>query len=220
MQAAHPENISETIKELCKNRLPKAYGYSPLFDIQVIAPGRKGPLGTSNLNKILQDALNPKIPQKIEININGNTFRVGDKVMQIKNNYDITFIKDDTSMDEGIFNGDIGILTEIDKVNSTLSVKFDDKLAYYDMETAIDLELAYAITVHKSQGSEFRAVIMPMFYGVPQLYYRNLLYTGVTRAKNLLVMVGTPWTVEKMVENNKKTRRYSGLCEILKNLLQ
>lgn len=217
LQTSRPENISETIKELCKNRLPKAYGYSPLFDIQVIAPGRKGTLGTFNLNKILQDALNPKSPQKAEININGNIFRVGDKVMQIKNNYDISFIKDDTSMGEGIFNGDIGILTEIDKLNSYVSVKFDDKLAHYDMDTVMDLELAYAVTVHKSQGSEFCAVVMPMYYGAPQLYYRNLLYTGVTRAKSLLIMVGTPWTVAKMVENNKKARRYSGLCEMLKN---
>ncbi|MDQ5983049.1 MAG: ATP-dependent RecD-like DNA helicase [Eubacteriales bacterium SKADARSKE-1] len=216
LQTSQPENISETIKDLCKNRLPNAYGYSPLFDIQVIAPGRKGPLGTFNLNKILQDTLNPKSSQKTEIIVNGNVFRVGDKVMQIKNNYDIPFIKDDTSMGEGIFNGDIGILTGIDNSNSTVSVKFDDKLAHYDMETITDLELAYAVTVHKSQGSEFCAVVMPMYYGAPQLYYRNLLYTGVTRAKNLLIMVGTPWTIAKMVENNKKTRRYSGLCEFLR----
>lgn len=207
--------ISETIKDLCNRRLPTTYGYSPLFDIQVISPGKKGPLGTVSLNKTLQEAINPPNESKKEININGTIFREGDKVMQIRNNYNILFARDDGTSGEGVFNGDIGILLSIDKADATLIVQFDDKYARYDIENANDLDLAYAITVHKSQGSEFEAVIMPMYYGAAQLYYRNLLYTGVTRARSMIVMVGTPWTVAKMVENNKKTRRYSGLCNFL-----
>lgn len=204
--------IGQTIKDLCESRLPKAYGYNSPFDIQVISPGKKGELGTININKILQSALNPKQASKKELNINGNLFRQGDKVMQIKNNYNIPFVREDSTIGEGIFNGDIGILIDIDKSDSTVIVKFDDKYAKYNFENVNDLDLAYAITVHKSQGSEFEAVVMPMYYGAPQLYYRNLLYTGVTRAKSLLVLVGMPWTVQKMVENNKKNLRYSGLC--------
>ena len=210
-----PQVIGQTIRDLCERRLPKAYGYSSLFDIQVISPGKKGELGTVNINRILQGALNPADVSKKELNINGSLFRQGDKVMQIKNNYNIPFVKEDATMGEGIFNGDIGILIDIDKSDSTVVVKFDDKYARYDFENVTDLELAYAITVHKSQGSEFEAVVMPMFYGAPQLYYRNLLYTGITRAKSMIVMVGTPWTVQRMVENNKKNLRYSGLCSFL-----
>ncbi len=210
-----PQVISSTIRDICIKRLPKTYGYSPLFDIQVIAPGKKGPLGTISINKILQEAINPADKIKKEININGTVFREGDKVMQIRNNYNIIFAREDGSSGEGIFNGDIGIILSIDKLESTLIVQFDDKYAKYEQENAADLDLAYAITVHKSQGSEFEAVVMPMYFGAPQLYYRNLLYTAVTRAKSLLVMVGTAWTVRKMVENNKKTKRYSGLCNFL-----
>ena len=212
-----PLKIGETIKDLCLTRLPNTYGFSPFFDIQVIAPGRKGELGTNNLNKILQSVLNPSDKAKNEININGNVLREGDKVMQIKNNYDIPFVRDDETMGEGVFNGDIGILIEINKQASSITVKFDDKIAQYTTDNASDLELAYAITVHKSQGSEFPAVIMPMYNGAPQLYYRNLLYTAVTRAKSILVMVGTPWTVANMVNNNKKNLRYSGLFYLLTN---
>lgn len=209
------QKINDTIKDLCNRRLPKRYGYSPLFDIQVISPGKKGPLGTINLNKTLQEAINSPEKSKKEININGTIFREGDKVMQIRNNYDIIFARDDGTSGEGVFNGDIGILLSIDKIESTLIVQFEDKYAKYTLENANDLDLAYAITVHKSQGSEFEAIVMPMYYGAPQLYYRNLLYTAVTRAKSMIVMVGTPWTVARMVENNKKTRRYSGLCKFL-----
>ena len=215
IDAQDPQVISNTIRDLCTKRLPKTYGYSPLFDIQVIAPGKKGPLGTISINKILQEAINPADKIKKEININGTIFREGDKVMQIRNNYNIVFAREDGTSGEGVFNGDIGTILSIDKVESTLIVQFDDKYAKYEQENAADLDLAYAITVHKSQGSEFEAVVMPMYFGAPQLYYRNLLYTAVTRAKTLLVMVGTSWTVRKMVENNKKTKRYSGLCNFL-----
>ena len=215
INANKPEHIVKIIKDLCKTRLPQAYNYSSLDDIQVIAPGKKGDVGTINLNKVLQDALNPALPGKKEITVNGNIFRQGDKVMQIKNNYDIPFVRDNMRSGEGIFNGDIGIIENINPVDLSLTVRFDDKVASYNSETVVDLDLAYAITVHKSQGSEFTAVIMPMYTGAPQLYYRNLLYTGVTRAKDLLIMVGTPWTVGKMVENNKKTKRYSSLKHYL-----
>lgn len=215
INANEPAKISEIIKDLCKRRLPSAYGYSFLEDIQVISPGKKGETGTINLNKVLQEVLNPESFEKVEITINGNIFREGDKVMQIRNNYDIPFVRDDQRSGEGIFNGDIGFIEKINKKDNSMIVRFDDKLASYTQETIIDLDLAYAITVHKSQGSEFTAVVMPMYFGAPQLYYRNLLYTAVTRSKALLIMVGTPWTVAKMVENDKKTRRYSGLKEFL-----
>lgn len=207
--------ISDTIRDLYSKRLPAKYGYSSLFDIQVIAPGKKGPLGTVTINKVLQAEVNPPARAKKEININGTTFREGDKVMQVRNNYNIIFAREDGTSGEGIFNGDIGILLSIDKADSSLVVQFDDKYAKYDLENAGDLDLAYAITVHKSQGSEFEAVVMPMYFGAPQLYYRNLLYTAVTRARSMIVMVGTPWTIKKMVENSKKTLRYSGLCHFL-----
>lgn len=209
------DEIKSTICDLCKYRLPKSYGYSSFSDIQVLCPGRKGDLGTFELNKILQDALNPGSLEKTELVVNDNIFRLGDKVMQVRNNYDIPYEKLDQTMGHGIFNGDIGVIECINQIDSSLDVRFDDKLAHYSSEIIMDLELSYATTVHKSQGSEFPAVIMPMVFGAPQLYYRNLLYTGVTRAKSLLVLVGNDWTIRKMVENDKKTRRYSGLREFL-----
>lgn len=209
------DKISATIVDLCKRRLPKTYGYSPLFDIQVLSPGRKGVLGTIELNKKLQEELNPPDNDKNEVSVNGYILRECDKVMQVRNNYDIPWGKTDGTAGEGVFNGDVGILTQIDKTTSSLTVQFDDRTAIYDIENAADLEPAYAVTVHKSQGSEFEAVIMPMFRGAPQLHYRNLLYTGVTRAKTMLIMVGTPQTVYNMVENDRKTKRYTGLKHFL-----
>lgn len=203
--------IANTIVELCKTRLPNTYGYSPLSDIQVLSPGRKGALGSNELNQKLQAALNPPSPQKRELNINGLTLREGDKVMQAKNNYDILWSRENGENGEGVFNGDVGVLLEISKSAQTFKVKFDDKTAVYDTDSALDLELAYAATVHKSQGNEFCAVIIPMYQGPAQLYYRNLLYTAVTRAKKLLILVGNEATVERMVQNNRRTLRYSGL---------
>lgn len=207
----NPENIGNIIVDLCSRRLPKSYGYSPLNDIQVLCPGRKGILGVVELNKKLQNTINPPSKLKKEIVSGQYTLRQGDKVMQIKNNYDISWDKDDGKIGEGVFNGDVGILVDINKAASTIKVKFDDKIAAYDIESMADLELAYATTVHKSQGSEYEAVIIPMYMGAPQLYYRNLLYTAVTRAKKLLILVGTEYTISKMVGNNKRTKRYSGL---------
>lgn len=212
----NPRLISDTIVDLCIRRLPRTYGYSPLYDIQVLSPGRKGELGTFELNRQLQQALNPPDRSKKELAVGGMTLREGDKVMQIKNNYDIPWTKTDGTTGEGVFNGDVGILAEINRPLSSLTVLYDDKTAVYELENASDLELAYAVTVHKSQGSEFSAVVMPMYPGPKPLYYRNLLYTGVTRAKSMLVMVGVEQTVQTMVENNKKTKRFSGLCHFLK----
>lgn len=219
MRRINKELIAKTIIELCKTRLPQSYGFSPLDDIQVLCPGKKGVLGTYDLNERLQAALNPADELKPELVFNNKTFRCGDKVMQIKNNYDIPWTRDDGEMGEGIFNGDVGILTSVNKSSKTVEVRFDDKTAKYHGDDLLNLELAYAATVHKSQGNEFNAVVIPMHKGAPQLYYRNLLYTAVTRAKNLLILVGDPSVVEYMVKNNRRTLRYSGLkCFLLEGL--
>lgn len=210
-------DLQRLITDLCSRRLPQNYNLSPFGDIQVLCPTRKGELGTVQLNKILQNVLNPPSPKKREIKINTFLLREGDKVMQVKNNYDISFTRDDGGMGTGIFNGDVGVLEKIDKGAGVLFVRFDDRLAHYTIEDAADLELAYAITVHKSQGSEFEAVIMPIFPGPPKLYYRNLLYTGVTRARSLLILAGIQKTLQQMVDNNRKSRRYSALCSFLQS---
>ncbi len=208
-------DTTETILDLCARRLPTKYGYTVWDNIQVLCPGRKGALGTGELNAQLQGLLNPPDDAKREIVIEGITLREGDKVMQVKNNYDIPWTRDDGEMAAGVFNGDIGILTEVDVNEGTLTVRFEDREALYNRKDAVDLEPAYAVTVHKSQGSEFDAVVMPVFAGVPQLTYRNLLYTAVTRARSLLILVGSGDTVRRMVENDRKTLRYTGLRRFL-----
>ena len=210
-----PDEISATVVDLCAFRLPASYGYSSLTDIQVLSPARKGELGTVELNKKLQAVINPPDKTKNEITINGTLFREGDKVMQIKNDYNLAWVKPDGTGGEGVFNGDLGTLCGIDRRTSTITVQMDDRVVLYELETAAELELAYAMTVHKSQGNEFTAVVMPMYPGAPQLSYRNLLYTGITRAKSLLILVGSQKAVQHMVENNKKMRRYSGLYYFL-----
>ena len=208
-------DISSLICELCATRLPKAYGYSPFEDIQVLAPSKKGELGTVELNQRLQNVLNPKEEKKSEATIAGKTFRTGDKVMMTKNNYDIRWEREDGELGEGVFNGDIGTVKAIDAHAKKLWVDFPDKTAALDFEDAAELDFAYAVTVHKSQGNEFDCVIIPMFPGPAPLYYRNLLYTAVTRAKKTLILVGQPHTVEVMVNNNRQTKRYSGLKAFL-----
>ena len=210
------EKISQTISDLCFKRLPDAYDFNPLKDIQVLCPGRKGELGTVELNKVLQQRFNPQHQKRPEIKVNGVTFRQGDKIMQVKNNYNVEWTKDDGSEGTGIYNGDVGMLEEIDKLRGTLKVRFDDRVALYSIDNADELEHAYAITVHKSQGSEFPAVIIPMYPMAPQLCYRNLLYTAVTRAKKILIMVGHKQVAIQMVKNQKKTLRYSALDVFLK----
>ena len=207
--------VTDVIVDLCASRLPNAYGYSAFENIQVLSPSKKGELGTAELNHKLQARLNPKAEDKTEVTIGSKTFRVGDKVMQIKNNYDIRWYKENGETGEGIFNGDIGIIESIDRKAKIIKISFYDKYAAFSYEAASELDFAYAITVHKSQGNEFDAVVIPMFPGPSQLYYRNLLYTAVTRAKKTLVLVGNPSTVEYMVNNNRRTKRYTALKDFL-----
>ena len=172
-------------------------------------------MGVTELNKRLQEALNPPGIGKQEVKTPVYILRVGDKVMQTRNNYDLPWARDDGSEGAGIYNGDIGIIEYIEKASGSAKIRFDDRVVSYNSDNLANVELAYAVTVHKSQGSEFKAVVMPMYYGAPQLYYRNLLYTAVTRAKEKLILVGNVSTLRKMVDNNKKTKRYSGLRTFL-----
>ena len=206
---------AKVICDLCQTRLPNAYGYSPFENIQVLSPSKKGDLGTAELNERLQERLNPPSEDKAEVTIGGKAFREGDKVMQVKNNYDIRWFRENGETGEGVFNGDIGVIEKIDKRNKVIRVQFDDKSASLGFDACGDLDFSYAVTVHKSQGNEFDAVIIPMFSGPPQLYYRNLLYTAVTRAKKTLILIGVPQTVEYMVNNNRQTKRYTALKEFL-----
>lgn len=216
MPDAEPEDAAKLIVSLCSQRLPKSYGYSSVSDIQVLCPGRKGELGTAELNKLLREAINPPSKDKTEVKINGTLFRLGDKVMQVRNDYNLPWTKEDDTSGEGVFNGDMGVVTEIDRPGGVLRVQIDDKEVLYDFEHASnELEPAYAVTVHKSQGNEFTAVVIPVLKPPMQLCYRNLLYTAVTRAKKLLILVGTRGTIEAMVENDRKTRRYTGLARFL-----
>lgn len=208
--------VSETILSLAVTRLPNRYQYSPVTDIQVLCPGRKGELGTIELNRRLRELINPQAKGKAQISVNGTVFRTGDKVMQVKNNYDLPWSRPDGTVGEGVYNGDMGIVTDVDKAAGCMRVQIDDREVLYDFDhAAAELELAYAVTVHKSQGNEFTAVIMPVFPGTPQLSYRNLLYTGITRAKKLLILVGRRSAIADMVANDRKTRRFSGLMRFL-----
>ena len=208
--------VCDTVLELCETRLPDAYGLNPLTDIQVLCPSRKARTGTANLNNLLQATLNPKKNNEPQLAYKGVYFRVGDKVMQIKNNYDLQWQRDNGDIGYGIFNGDVGYITLIDIKGGIVKVRFDDRIATYFVENIGELELAYAVTVHKSQGSEFDCVILPLLDTPPQLLYRNLLYTAVTRAKKLLIVVGAESLYNKMAANNKKTLRYTLLKELIK----
>lgn len=209
---------AQLIVSLCSVRLPRSYGYSSVTDIQVLCPGRKGELGTVELNKHLREAINPPSKAKKETKVNGVLFREGDKVMQIRNDYNLPWTKDDSTSGEGVFNGDMGVITEIDRPGGAIHVRIDDKDVLYDFEhAATELEPAYAVTVHKSQGNEFPAVVIPVLGPPRQLCYRNLLYTGVTRAKQLLILVGRRGVIDAMIENDRKTKRYTGLKWFLQN---
>lgn len=214
MQRLDVQIASETVVDLCVQRLPNAYGYSSTDDIQVLCPSRKGTLGVVEINKALQFAINPPEKKKNEIKGIYYTFRDNDKVMQIKNNYDIVWKKDGES-GTGIFNGDIGNIVKISKNEGRIVIDFEGRIAEYTSEMLEQLELAYAITVHKSQGSEFNVVILPLLGGFEKLYYRNLLYTAVTRAKKMLIIVGSKNVVERMVANNRRTLRYSCLKDMI-----
>ena len=205
------ENVEDYLTGLVQTRLPRAYGFDSFEDIQILSPSRKRRGGTVNLNAALQSALNPENPAKPEIAFNGVVFRLGDKVMQIKNNYDLQFVRDNGETDVGVFNGDIGQIIAVDKFNKSLTVKIDDKTYVYPQEFFPQLEHAWAVTVHKSQGSEFKAVILCISDTPNELQYRNLLYTAFTRAKELLVVVGRSEIMARMVHNSKKQLRYSGV---------
>ncbi len=204
------------ILNLVTKRLPASFGFDVLSDIQVLCPSRVGEVGTVNLNAVLQQAINPPEFGKRELHYKGYTLREGDRVMQVKNNYDVPWFKGNDS-GQGVFNGDIGRLTEIDTANNIIKVLFDDKEAMYTLDSVRELELAYAMTVHKSQGSEFTAVVMPVLATPEKLAYRNLFYTALTRAKQLLVLVGNEGSIAAMVHNDKKSRRFSALKFFIEN---
>ncbi|MEG1773770.1 MAG: AAA family ATPase, partial [Oscillospiraceae bacterium] len=210
------EQAAATVTDLCVRRLPAAYGLSPTRDIQVIAPSRQGGAGTYELNRRLQEALNPPAPNKSEYHAGGSLLREGDKVMQIRNNYDLEWQRPDGEEGLGVFNGDIGAIEMIDKPSRSVLVRFEDRQALYSFDMLNELELAYAVTIHKSQGNEFDAVIIPLVGRHRRLHYRNLLYTAVTRAKKLLILVGHRDTVAEMVANNRKTLRYTNLAARLR----
>ncbi|MBQ8111415.1 MAG: ATP-dependent RecD-like DNA helicase [Clostridia bacterium] len=200
-----------SVVALVRTRLPKYMNLDSLRDIQVMAPMKRGDVGVYALNALLQQALNPASQGVPELNHGGVVFRRGDKVMQVRNNYDLTWDRSGEE-GEGVFNGDIGYILAVDRKARALTVEFDDgRVAEYDESLLDDLELAYCMSVHKSQGSEFEAVVLPLVSGPPMLMTRNLLYTAVTRAKRLAVLVGREGCVRAMVDNNHITRRYSAL---------
>lgn len=211
------EAALQTICELCTERLPKAYGFDSVSDIQVLSPARKGTVGTINLNKVLQGRLNPPSRDKKEKKFGDRVFRMGDKVIQTRNNYDMLWSSSDGSADGfGIFNGDIGTILDINTKEKYMRILFDDnKIVDYDFSSIEDLDIAYALTVHKSQGSEWSAVIIPVCDFPPMLMTRNLLYTAVTRAKQLVILVGSSKSTARMIQNNRQQLRYSGLKERL-----
>ena len=211
MRRQSEDAVCSLVRDLCTQRLPKNMGIPP-EQIQVLSPTRKGGVGTMNLNKLLQASLNPASPNKKERQFGEFTFREGDRVMQVKNNYDIIWKKSDGSqVGTGIFNGDVGTITAIDPGTETLTILFDDREAAYDFTQLNELEPAYAMTVHKSQGSEYRCVVLCCFNGSPYLLSRSILYTAITRARELLIIVGREETVAVMTNNAKKNRRYTGL---------
>ncbi|MBR5236110.1 MAG: ATP-dependent RecD-like DNA helicase [Clostridia bacterium] len=215
VSALDAESICKQVADLVADRLPKAYDFDALRDIQVISPMKKTTAGVVHLNQLLQEVLNPAEKNKRERAMTLRTFREGDKVMQVKNNYDLPW----TSLDKkqegvGVYNGDMGIIESID--SESITVVFDgERRAEYKPTMLEELEHAYAVTVHKSQGSEFPAVVMPVFHGVPRLMTRNLLYTAVTRATRLVVLVGQKSAVETMIDNNYEEKRYSALPSFL-----
>ncbi len=216
MKRNDPQLVNATIADLYINRLPSTYNINPINSIQVLSPSRKGTAGVMSLNEILQQEINPPDYMKAQTNYGKTIFRVGDKVMQTKNNYDIEWIKDNGEEGMGIFNGDIGIIKKISSIDKILEIVFDDdKRVMYNFSDLEDLELAYAITVHKSQGNEFDYVIISVSSFNSMLMFKNLLYTAVTRAKKMVILVGNEKSIVNMITNTTKSNRYSGLCQRL-----
>ena len=210
-----PDRLVQTVVELCRDRLPKNMDV-PADQIQVLSPTRKGACGTAALNRALQAALNPPAAGKRQKQWGDVTFRVGDRVMQTKNNYDVLWEKDDGTAGSGIFNGDVGIIQDIDSSGELIVLRFDDRTATYTADLLSQLDMAYAITVHKSQGSEYPAVILVSAPAAPSLMVRGVLYTAITRARRMLIMVGDDTVPAKMAANDRQQRRYSGLRRRLK----
>ena len=199
-----------TVLELCRTRLPDNM-HIPAEQIQVLTPTRKGPCGTVNLNRLLQDALNPKAPGKRELTWGERVFRVGDRIMQTRNDYDVMWEKDDGTVGTGLFNGDVGRIADIDAGGEWLALDFDGRKALYSVEMLSEIDLAYAQTVHKAQGSEYRCVVLAAMPAAPGLMVRGVLYTALTRARELLVIVGDDAAIRSMAANDKQQKRYSGL---------
>ena len=214
MNKSLESDIAGLVIQLAKQRLPDTYGFSPIDDIQVLCPTKMGMAGTKELNKQLQSALNPPSQNKAELIFFDVIFRTGDKVMQTKNDYDVLWTKNNEK-GSGIFNGDIGIIRSVDRFSQNVTIDFEGRVAIYTSEMLRRLEHAYAITIHKSQGSEYDAVIIPITAFTHNLLYRNLLYTGVTRAKKMIIVIGTKELVKTMVDNNRKMLRYSLLRPLL-----
>ena len=210
-----PDRLVQTVVELCRDRLPRNMNI-PAEQIQVLSPTRKGACGTVSLNRALQAALNPPAAGKRQKQWGDVTFRVGDRVMQTKNNYDVLWEKDDGTAGSGIFNGDVGVIQDIGSSGELIVLRFDDRTATYTADLLSQLDMAYAITVHKSQGSEYPAVILVSAPAAPSLMVRGVLYTAITRARRMLIMVGDDAVPARMAENDRQQRRYSGLRRRLK----
>ena len=205
--------------DLVTTRLPRSYGFDPVRDIQVLCPTKLGPTGTQALNVELQNLLNPEQKGKPQLQSASRVFRVGDKVMQVRNNYEIVWNRIGGEQGVGAYNGDIGIVESINTRERSMVVRMDDRRLVYPAENLNELEIAYAITVHKSQGSEFPAVVLPVAQVPPRLCYRNLFYTGVTRARKLCIVAGRRDVVNRMMSNVRQNLRYSGLAKLLEEAL-
>ncbi len=216
---ADGDAAQQLVCDLVTTRLPRSYGFDPIKDIQVLCPTKLGPTGTQALNAALQNLLNPPQKGKPQLQSASRVFRVGDKVMQVRNNYEILWQRIGGEQGVGAYNGDIGIVESINPRDRSMVVRMDDRRMLYPAENLNELEIAYAITVHKSQGSEFPAVILPVAQVPPRLCYRNLFYTGVTRARKLCVVAGRRDVVNRMMSNIRQNLRYSGLCELLREEL-
>ncbi len=209
--------ICNTIADLCQNRLPKFYGVDSIANIQVLSPSKKTETGVRVLNTLLQSVLNPMGVGKAEKVLSHCTYRIGDKVMSVKNNYNLHWINKETGEEgDGVFNGDVGFITDIDHRKKTMEITYDERVAVYEFAQLDELEHAYAITVHKSQGSEFDIVVIPMWEVPRPLMARNLIYTAITRAKKVVVLVGSEEIINRYAENDSVAYRYSGLCDRLK----
>ena len=199
-----------TVVELCQSRLPEKMGI-PVGDIQVLTPTRKGPAGTENLNRLLQEALNPPKPGQPEVRWGDRVYRPGDRVMQTRNDYDILWEREDGTVGSGVFNGDVGHVQAIDPAGEWLAILYEDRKALYSLEMLSEIDLAYAQTVHKAQGSEYPCVVLCAMPSAPGLMVRGVLYTALTRARELLILVGDDAAVREMAANDRRARRYSGL---------